>query len=320
MILREHLLWVEKYRPQTIDECILSPQLKSIFAGIVNSGELPHLLLSGPAGVGKTTVAKALCNELSFSYIVINASDDRNIDTLRTTVKQFASAMSFDGKRKVIILDEADYLNPQTFQPALRGVMEEFSKNCSFILTCNYKNKIIEPIHSRCSVKDFRISKNDKTELVQQIFKRCVKILENEEVGFDGKVLANLVVKHFPDFRRTLNELQSFSQINGKIDEGILGIDGTGSSFEMSLPKLFKVLKEKNFGAVREWVVENCDNDPTRVYRKFYDGLKEHLKPTSIPQAILHIADYEYKSTSAVDREINLLACFIHIMMDCEFV
>lgn len=320
MTVREHLLWVEKYRPQKIDECILPPQLKGIFSGIVTSGELPHLLLAGPAGVGKTTVAKALCNELGFSYIVINASDDRNIDTLRTTVKQFASAMSFEGKRKVVILDEADYLNPQTFQPALRGVMEEFSRNCSFILTCNFKNKIIEPIHSRCSVKDFRITKLEKPELVQQIFKRCVKILETEQVGYDGKVLANLVVKHFPDFRRTLNELQSFSKLNGKIDEGILGIDGTSASFEMSLPRLFKSLKEKNFGAVREWVVENCDNDPTRVYRKFYDGLREHLKPTSIPQAILHIADYEYKSLAAVDREINLLSCFIHIMMDCEFV
>ena len=320
MTPREHILWVEKYRPQTIDDCILSTSLKNTFKGIVASGEIPHLLLCGAAGTGKTTVAKALCSELGLNYILINASDDRNIDTLRTTVKQFASAMSFNGKRKVVILDEADYLNPQTFQPALRGVMEEFSKNCSFILTCNFKNKLIEPIHSRCSVKEFRILKTERKEIIEAIYKRLGKILDLEGVKYDGKVLANVVVKYFPDFRRLLNELQAFSKISGQIDEGILAADVGGSSLDMGMSKLFKSMKEKNFVGVREWVVENCDNDPSRVYKKIYDGLKDSVKNSSIPQAVLHIADYEYKSTAAVDREINLLACMIEIMVNCEFV
>ena len=311
---REHILWVEKYRPKTIDECILPGNLKSVFRGIVDSGEIPHLLLCGPAGTGKTTVAKALCNELDATYIMINASDDRNIDTLRTTVKQFASAITFDGKRRVIILDEADYLNNQSFQPALRSVMEEFSKNCSFILTCNYKNKLIEPIHSRCAVKEFKIPKEQKSAMVEQVFKRVVKILDAEGVGYDGKVLANVVVKYFPDFRRILNELQSFSKSNGKIDEGILSM-----SSEMNVNKLFVALKSKKFNDVREWVVENVDNDPSRVYRKLYDTLKDQLKPSSIPQAVLHIADYQYKSAFSMDTEINLLACLIEIMVNCEF-
>lgn len=311
---REHILWVEKYRPKTIDECILPNNLKSIFKGIVASGEIPHLLLCGSAGTGKTTVARALCNELDATYILINASDDRNIDTLRNTVKQFASAISFDGKRRVVILDEADYLNPQSFQPALRSVMEEFSKNCSFILTCNYKNKLIEPIHSRCAVKEFKINKEDRKNIVEQIYKRVVKILEVENIEFDGKVLANVVVKYFPDFRRILNELQSFSKANGRVDEGILSFAG-----EINVNKLYLALKAKKFNDVREWVVENVDNDPSRVYRKLYDGLKDHLKPTSVPQAILHIADYQYKSAFSMDTEINLLACLIEIMVNCEF-
>jgi DNA polymerase III delta prime subunit len=312
---REHILWVEKYRPKHIDDCILPNNLKSIFKGIVAAGDIPHLLLCGAAGTGKTTVARALCNELDATYILINASDDRNIDTLRNTVKQFASAISFDGKRRVVILDEADYLNPQSFQPALRSVMEEFSKNCSFILTCNYKNKLIEPIHSRCAVKEFRIGKDDKKLIIESVYKRVAKILDVENVEYDGKVLANVVVKYFPDFRRTLNELQSFSKANGKIDEGILSFAG-----ELNFGKLFTALKDKNFSSVRQWVVENADNDPSRVYRKLYDGLKDHLESKSIPQAILHIADYEFKSAFSVDTEINLLACLIHIMVDCKFV
>jgi DNA polymerase III delta prime subunit len=316
---REHVLWVEKYRPKTINDCILPEILKNTFNGIVKSGEVPHLLLCGPAGTGKTTVAKALCNELDLNHILINASDDRNIDTLRTTVKQFASAMSFNGKRKVVILDEADYLNPQTFQPALRGVMEEFSKNCSFILTCNFKNKIIEPIHSRCSVKEFKITKADRQPLIEAIFKRTSSILKQEGVDFDGKVLASVVVRHFPDFRRLINELQTFSKSNGRIDEGMLSDIGA-LHVEGNYSRLFKSLKEKNFSSVREWVVENADSDPSRVYRKVYENLKDHLKPASIPQAILHIADYEFKSSAAVDREINLLACMIEIMVNCEFV
>jgi replication-associated recombination protein RarA len=311
---RDHILWVEKYRPKTIDDCILPPSLKGIFNGIVKSGDIPHLLLAGPAGVGKTTVARALCNELDATYIVINASDDRNIDTLRVTVKQFASAISFDGKRRVVILDEADYLNPQTFQPALRGVMEEFSKNCSFILTCNYKNKLIDPIHSRCAVKDFRITKDDRKGIIESIYKRVVKILEAENVEYDGKVLANLVVKHFPDFRRILNELQSFSKINGRIDEGILAASG-----ELNFSKLYVALKDKNFNDVRAWAADNSDNDPSRVYRKLYEGLRDQLEPKSLPQSILILADYEFKSAFSVDPEINLLACLIQIMVECRF-
>jgi len=320
MELREHILWVEKYRPQTIDDCVLPHSLKKIFKGIVASGELPHLLLCGTAGIGKTTVAKALCSELGLNYILINASDDRNIDTLRTTVKQFASAMSFDGKRKVVILDEADYLNPQTFQPALRGVMEEFSKNCSFILTCNYKNKIIDPIHSRCSVQEFKIDKEERKAIIEGVYKRVSKILETENVSYDGRVLANVVVKHFPDFRRLLNELQAFSKHNGKIDEGMLGTGGFVTNLDAALPKLFKSLKDKNFTEVRQWVVENSDNDASRLYRKLYDNMRGCLSPTSYPQAILHINAYEHQALSAVDQEINLLSCMIRIMMDCDFV
>jgi DNA polymerase III delta prime subunit len=310
---REHILWVEKYRPKTIDECILPDALKSIFKGIVASGDIPHLLLCGTAGTGKTTVARALCNELGATYILINASDDRNIDTLRTTVKQFASAISFDGKRRVVILDEADYLNPQSFQPALRSVMEEFSKNCSFILTCNFKNKLIDPIHSRCAVKEFKISKDDRKKIIEQIYKRAVQILDAESVEYDGKVLANVVVKYFPDFRRILNELQSFSKANGKIDEGILSFAG-----EINTSKLCAALKEKNWSNLRQWVVENNDADPSRVYRQVYDGLREHLKDASLPQAVLIIA--EYQSRFAPDSEINLLACLTDIMRHCEFV
>lgn len=310
---REHIVWMEKYRPDTVDDCILPQNLKETFKGVVKTGELPHMLLCGTAGVGKTTVAKALCHELDYDYIMINASDDRNIDTLRTTVKQFASSLSFNGKRKVIILDEADYLNPQSFQPALRGVMEEFSKNCSFILTCNFKNKIIEPLQSRCSIKEFRISKAERKSIIESCYKRVVKILDAENVEYDGKAVAALVVKYFPDFRRLLNELQAFSKQHGKIDEGVLTFAG-----ELNISKLYKSLKEKDYVSVREWVVENSDNDPTRIYRKLYDHLKENMKPASIPTAILIIAKYMAHMVS--DQEINLMACLIELGLSCEFV
>ena len=310
---RKHIVWTEKYRPQTVNECVLAQGLRDTFNGIVKSGELPHLLLCGSAGVGKTTIAKALCRELDYDHILINASDDRNIDTLRTTVKQFASSVSFNGRRKVIILDEADYLNPQSFQPALRGVMEEFSKNCSFILTCNFKNKIIEPLQSRCSIKEFRISKQNKKPIIEACYMRIVKILEAENVEFDGKALAAIVVKYFPDMRRLLNELQTFSKEHGKIDEGILTFAG-----DVNVSRLYKSLKEKDYGQVREWVVENCDNDPTIIYRKIYDHLKQNMKPSSIPLAIMTIA--KYMNHQVVDQEINLMACLIELGMSCEFV
>lgn len=310
---RQHIVWVEKYRPNKIDDCILPKSLKGIFSGIISTGELPHMLFCGTAGVGKTTVAKALCEELDYTYILINASDDRNIDTLRTTVKQFASSLSFNGKRKVIILDEADYLNVQSFQPALRGVMEEFSKNCSFILTCNFKNKIIEPLQSRCSVKEFKIPKEEKKTLIENCYKRVVKILEAENVSYDGKVLASIVVKYFPDFRRLLNELQAFSKQHGKIDEGILSFVK-----DVNITRLYKALKDKNFVEVRQWVVENLDNDPTIIYRKLYDNLKDNIKPSSIPNAILIIA--KYMNTIVADSEINLMACLIELGLTTEFV
>jgi replication-associated recombination protein RarA len=310
---RRHIVWMEKYRPQTIDECILPQSLKDTFNGVVKTGELPHMLLCGSAGVGKTTVAKALCRALDYDYLLINASDDRNIDTLRTTVKQFASAISFNGKRKVIILDEADYLNPQSFQPALRGVMEEFSKNCAFILTCNFKNKIIDPIQSRCSIKEFRINKTEKKQIIEACYRRVVKILETEGVEFDGKALAAIVVKYFPDLRRLLNELQTFSKEHGKIDEGILSFAG-----DLNVSRLYKFLKEKDYPSVREWVVENVDNDPATIYRKIYDHLKQNIKPSSIPVAIVTIA--KYMNYHVVDQEINLMACLIELGHDCEFV
>jgi DNA polymerase III delta prime subunit len=310
---REHIVWMEKYRPQTIQDCILPESLKSTFLGIVQSQQLPHLLLCGSAGIGKTTVAKALCNELDYDYIMINASDDRNIDTLRTTVKQFASSLSFNGKRKVIILDEADYLNPQSFQPALRGVMEEFSKNCSFILTCNYKNKIIEPLQSRCSVKEFKISKIDRKSIIEECYKKLAKILEIEDVKYDSKALASVVVKYFPDFRRLLNELQAFSRQHGRIDEGILSFSG-----DINISRLYKFLKSKDYSSVREWVVENSDNDPSRIYRKIYDHLKENMKPQSIPIAIVTIS--KYMNHMVADQEINLMACLIELGMSCEFI
>lgn len=309
---REHIIWMEKYRPEKIDDCILPNSLKTTFKGIVDSGELPHLLLCGTAGIGKTTVAKALCNELDFDYIMINASDDRNIDTLRTTVKQFASSLSFNGKRKVIILDEADYLNPQSFQPALRGVMEEFSKNCSFILTCNFRNKIIEPLQSRCSIKEFKITKDEKKSIIEQCYRRLTKILELENIEYDSKVLASILVKFFPDFRRLLNELQAFSKQHGKIDQGILSFTG-----DININRLYKSLKQKDYAQVREWVVENSDNDPTRIYRKLYDHLKENMSPQSIPVAIVTIA--KYMNHIVADQEINLMACLIELGMSCEF-
>ena len=310
---RKHIVWMEKYRPSKIEECILPVGLKDTFNGIVESGELPHMLFCGTAGIGKTTVAKALCDELDYTSILINASDDRNIDTLRTTVKQFASSLSFNCKRKVIILDEADYLNPQSFQPALRGVMEEFSRNCSFILTCNYKNKIIDPLQSRCSIKEFKIPKNEKSKIIETCYKRVVKILEDEGIEYDGKVLASVVVKFFPDFRRLLNELQAFSKQHGKIDEGILAFAG-----DINITKLYKMMKDKKFQDVRQWVVENLDNDPSIIYRKLYDNLKQNVKASSIPNCVLIIA--KYMNAMVVDNEINLMACLIEISMTSEFV
>lgn len=308
----QHLLWTEAHRPKTIDECILPERLKKPFQEYVNSGKIPHLLLSGGAGVGKTTVAKAMCNEIGADYIIINGSDESGIDVFRTKIKDFASSMSFTGGRKVIIIDEADYLNPNSTQPALRNAMEEFASNCSFIFTCNFKQRIIEPLHSRCAVVDFALKNGEKASMAGQFFKRVQNILSLENVEYEDKVIAELVKKHFPDFRRILNELQRYSQF-GKIDTGILSQIG-----DVSISEIVKYLKEKDFGSIRKWVGTN-DIDPATLYRKLYDNLYEVLQPQSIPQAVIILADYQYKQAFVADAEINTVACLTELMVSVEF-
>jgi len=308
----EHLLWVEKYRPARIEDCILPDGIKETFQEFVKRKEIPNLLLSGTAGVGKTTVAKALCNEVGCDYIIINGSDESGIDVLRNKIKNYASSVSLMGGRKVIIIDEADYLNPNSTQPALRGAIEEFASNCSFIFTCNFKNRIIDPIHSRCSVIDFKIN-GSKPKLAAQLFKRVENILSQEGVTYDKEVVAAVITKHFPDNRRILNELQRYS-VAGTIDKGILA-----SVSDIQLADLLRALKEKDFASARKWVTNNLDNDPARIFRKLYDSLYESLKPQSVPQLVLILAKYQYQAAFVADSEINLIACLTEIMVDCEF-
>lgn len=308
----EHLLWTEKYRPKKIDDCILPERLKKPFQEYVNQNNIPNLLLSGGAGVGKTTVAKAMCEEIGCDYIVINGSDESGIDTFRVKIKNFASSMSLAGGRKVIIIDEADYLNPNSTQPALRNAIEEFAGNCSFIFTCNYKNRIIDPLHSRCAVVDFTLKNNEKAQMASQFFKRIQSVLQSEKVDYEDKVVVELVKKHFPDFRRVINELQRYSQF-GKIDSGILS-----QIVDVSINDIIKFIKEKDFGAIRKWVASN-DIDPTVFFRKLYDNLYDVLKPQSIPQAVLILADYQYKQAFVADQEINTVACLTELMVGCEF-
>ena len=305
-------LWVEKYRPQKITDCILPESIKKTFIEFVGQKEIPNLLLAGGSGVGKTTVARALCEELHSDYIIINGSEESGIDVLRTKIKQFASTVSLQGGTKVVILDEADYLNPQSTQPALRGFIEEFHRNCRFIFTCNFKNRIIEPLHSRCSVIEFKINGN-KNQLAHEFMGRAESILKEEQIGFDDKVIAELIMKHFPDWRRVLNELQRYS-VSGKIDSGILV-----NLAEVNLTELMSFLKKKEFGKVRQWVVNNIDNDPVKVFRKVYEKLYEYMKPESIPNAVIILGDYQYKSAFVADQEINLLACLTEIMSECRF-
>lgn len=309
----DDFLWVEKYRPRTIGDCILPDGIKATFNQMVDSGESQNLLLCGGPGCGKTTVAKALCNELDTEFLMINCSEDGNIDTLRTTIRNFASSVSINGQKKVVILDEFDYSNPQSTQPALRGFIEEFSQNCRFILTCNYKNRIIEPLHSRCTVVEFKIPNKQKPALALKILGRVQNILRDEEIDFDPEVLPQLIVKHFPDIRRVLNELQRYS-VSGKIDIGILSQIGN-----VSIKELNGFMKKKEFSKVRSWVVENLDNDQTQVFRTIYDGLHDSLKPHSIPEAVLILAEYQYKSAFVADHEINMVACLTELMMRCEF-
>ena len=311
--MNEQFLWVERYRPHTIDECILPTFLKNTFNEIATQDKIPNLLLSGGPGVGKTTVAKALCDMTEADYIVVNGSEESGIDVLRTKIKQFASTVSFTESRKMVILDEADYLNPQSTQPAMRGFIEEFAGNCGFIFTCNYKNRIIEPIHSRCSVVDFKIVNSDKAQLASQFMARVNAILDKEEISYDKKVVAELIMKHFPDFRRVLNELQRYST-SGTIDTGVLS-----QIADINLKELMAALKNKNFKDMRSWVALNVDNDPQKIYRKIYDTLYDYLKPTAIPQTVITLADYQYKSAFAADQELNLVACLTELMVEGEF-
>jgi len=308
----EHLLWTEKYRPQTIEDCILPKRLKEVFQQYASQKQIPNLLLTGSAGVGKTTVAKALCQEAGCDYLVINGSDESGIDTFRVKIKNYASSMSFTGGRKVIIIDEADYLNPNSTQPALRNAIEEFASNCSFIFTCNYKNRIIEPLHSRCAVVEFGLKNGEKQKMALEFLKRTESILQSEKVEFDKKVVAELVKKHFPDFRRVINELQRYSQL-GKIDVGVLA-----QVADVSITEIVKYIQDKDFGAVRKWVATN-EIDSTTFFRKLYDNLYDFLKPHSIPQVILILADYQYKQAFVVDQEINIVACLIQIMAEGDF-
>ena len=312
-MIRDDFLWVEKYRPRTIDSAVLPSTLKTTFQQFVDQKNIPNLLLTGRAGIGKTTVARAMLEELQCDYIIINGSMNGNIDTLRNEIKDFASSISFSGGRKYVILDEADYLNPNSTQPALRNFMEEYSKNCGFILTCNFKNKIIEPLHSRCSVVEFKIDKEDKPKMASQFYKRVCSILDQEGVQYDQKAVVEVITKFFPDWRRVLNELQRYSA-TGKIDSGILV-----NFSEENLKGLVELLKTKNFTEVRRWVAENNDLDQTVFFRKLYDTASQYLKPNSIPQLIITLADYQYKAAFVADHEINILACLTEIMAEGEF-
>jgi len=310
MIDDVNILWVEKYRPKTIDDCVLPERLKKPFQEYVNKKEIPNMILAGTAGVGKTTVARAMCEEVGADYIMINGSDESGIDVLRMKIKGFASAVSLTGGRKVIIIDEADYLNPNSTQPAFRGVIEEFSGNCSFIFTCNYKNRLIDPLHSRCTVIDFKLQNGEKAKMASAFMKRIDFVLKNEGVESDPKVLAEIIMKYFPDYRRVLNELQRYSSF-GKIDVGILSVDKN-----FKIKELIPFIKQKNFTEVRKWVANNSDNDINLIYRDIYDNLYDVLKSDSIPQAVLLLSKYQYQAAFCADHEINLLAFLTELMIE----
>jgi len=310
--MKDHFLWVEKYRPQTIEDCILPEKTKATFKEFLKKGEVPNLLLCGTAGTGKTTVARALCEELGCDYIVINGSDEgRQIDTLRTKIKSFASAISFESKTKVVIIDEADYLNRESVQPALRAFIETFSENCRFIFTCNYKQKIIDPLHSRTTVIEFRTDKKDQPVLASKFMKRMKYVLDAEGITYKDKVLAELLMKYIPDYRRVLNELQRYSS-SGIIDEGILS-----NISDINTKDLISSLKEKDWKKMRQWVANNVDTDPQGIFRYIYDSLLPEIK--TIPQMVLLIADYQYKAAFVADQEINLTACLTEIMASIQF-
>jgi DNA polymerase III delta prime subunit len=313
MLQNVELLWVEKYRPKTIEDCILPENFKKTFQEYVTRKEIPNMILSGSAGVGKTTVARAMCEEIECDYIIINGSDESGIDTLRVKIKGFASSVSLTGTgRKVIIIDEADYLTANA-QAAFRGVIEEFSKNCSFIFTCNFKNRIIQPLHSRCAVIDFKLQNGQKAKMASAFLKRVEQILKEEKVSYDLKVVAELITKFFPDYRRILNELQRYS-VGGTIDVGILSNVG-----DFKITELVAFLKEKDFRSVRKWVAQNTDNDTHRIMREIYDKLYDVLNPATIPMAVILLGKYQYQAAFAADQEINLMAFLTELMVDCEF-
>lgn len=307
------ILWVEKYRPKTLSDCILPIDLKKIFEGMQKEGLIPNMMLYGKAGTGKTTVARALAHDIGSEYILINCSEENGIDTLRVKIRQYASTVSLSGNAKIVILDEFDYANAQSIQPALRGAIEEFHKNCRFIITCNYKNRVIDALHSRCTGIDFTIPSSEKAQIAKQMMSRVEFILTSENIPYDKAVLANLVKKHFPDMRRIINELQKYS-VSGKIDVGILA-QGSCDSYK----ELIGYMKSKDFASCRKWVVQNLDLNTTEFFKKLYNELYVSLKQSSIPQAILIIAEYQYKSAFAADQEINSMALIVNIMMDCEF-
>ena len=309
----ETFLWVEKYRPKTVDDCILPSELKKSFSEFVKDKHIPNLILSGSAGTGKTTIAKAMVEEIGSTWMLINGSEESGIDVLRTKIKNFASTVSLEGGRKYIILDEADYLNPQSTQPALRGFMEEFHKNCGFIFTCNYKNRLIEPLQSRCSNIDFTIRNGERVKLAESFFKRVQDILGQEQIKFEPKAIAELINKYFPDWRRCLNELQRYST-SGQIDAGIL----VNLSSE-NIKELVGFMKEKEFTNVRKWIVNNLDNDPARIFRTIYNSLYDNLDHSTIPHAVIIIADYQHKSAFVADQEINMLACMTELMSQVKF-
>ena len=309
----ETFLWVEEYRPKNVESCVLTKNLKTTFSEFVKDGQVPNLILSGGAGVGKTTIAKAMLDELNATHMMINGSEESGIDVLRTKIKNFASTVSLHGGRKYLILDEADYLNPQSTQPALRGFIEEFHENCGFILTCNYKNRLIEPLHSRCSVVEFMIPNSEKPKLASEFFQRVVHILKEQGIKYDNRVVAEVINKHFPDWRRVLNELQRYS-VSGTIDAGIL-VDIA----EVNIKELMQSMKHKEFTNVRKWVVNNLDNDPVRLFRRIYDSLYDNVEGSGIPHIVVILGEYQYKAAFVADQEINMLACLTEIMARAKF-